>query len=160
MNRFLDIPYRYAEGGARISLYEIRREDQIFSYHSEQIWTHFHVGRLWRMITERPSLYEAMSVTLIEADMRTIVASRGIETEHLDRIGPDGPGILCTLPNGESIVVDGNHRYVKRWRLGLRKMDFWDLTEEQCKPSILDVPTDLMAYLVEEHRKRQNAVRR
>lgn len=90
MNRYLDIPYRHAEGSARISLYDIRQEDQIFSYHSEQIWTHFHVGRLWRMITERPSLYEAMSVT----------------------------------------------------------------------PSILDVRVDLMAYLVEEHRKRQNAVRR
>lgn len=36
----------------------------------------------------------------------------------------DEPGIGCLFPDGGTLTVDGNHRLVKRWELGLRTMVF------------------------------------
>lgn len=49
-------------------------------------------------------------------------AKRGIEQHRLDRITArvlkHNPIIMAEMPDGSSLIIDGNHRYVKAWMLG------------------------------------------
>lgn len=47
---------------------------------------------------------------------------RGIETHRLDRLNPEhllDPMIFLTQNDKSHLLVDGNHRYVRHWQLGI-----------------------------------------
>lgn len=148
---FLDIPYRYVEGHARISPAIIRFEDQIYSHKIGDQYHHWHVGKLHKMIVADELKPEALTIRLKADQLQYILEHRGIEGWYLSRIGPKllrSPGILITWRDDDTdILADGAHRFVRRWREGLRDMRFFRITEEQARPAVLNVDGPLLEWV-------------
>lgn len=86
-----------------------------------------------------------------------VIRNNGIEMDHLDRMSradADDPGIILLWADGRETIIDGNHRFVKRWQLKLPDMWFSVITEEQIKPFLLDFPDELAPQEVQEARAR------
>lgn len=144
------IPYKYGGGGHWIGP-ETDYGDETFSfvdYVTGEQW-HWHVLRLWQSIRAGQPPFDQVDlgeVDLGAADVDFIYRKHGIEDAGLLRLSAkklETPGIMCDLPDGTVVVVDGNHRYVRRYRDGLRSMKFYRLTEPQWRTALLDIPEEI-----------------
>ncbi len=148
------LPYKHQIGGVLITPGVVREDQQIFSHCSlpEGVYRHFDVGCLIRMArTAPPFTYATIAVRLLDEDAARIASCSGIERPHLDRLKThrlQEPGIMVLMPDGTTILVDGNHRYVRRWQMGLKTMSFVRFTEAQARRSLLAIPDELSASLV------------
>jgi hypothetical protein len=139
------LPYRHDAGGNTIDAETRDYQDQMFSHHDpdDGRLRHFHIPKLKRLIAQNKLPLATFPVNLEEVDF--VLANRPIDETHLaQRISDEflnEPGIICLFPDGSQLIVDGNHRFVKRGRLGLSSMDFWLVPEEIWQKSLLNVPS-------------------
>jgi len=138
------IPYLHREGGVHASL---RIPDPTKQIHTHidllGVQRHYYVPDLIAMTLAEPMRYELVRYQVDAKQAGHIVAYHGIELSHLTAISSlrlDVPGIIVSFPDGTEIIVDGNHRYVKRFSLGKTAMAFWRIPEEQAKQSMLNLP--------------------
>jgi hypothetical protein len=75
---------------------------------------------------------DALEFSMCESALTTALvehvrANNGVEVEHMARLTAadlERPGILVLWPDGNSTVIDGNNRLVRRWDDGLRTFRF------------------------------------
>jgi len=126
-------PKLYKEDG----LPHIDPFDQVFTYNrtdtGEQL--NFNVSLMDRLRKEHPNWFWKQELPLDDTIYDLVMRGRGVEEYKVERLTPeqvDEPGIGVLLnddvdevaPN-QFVLVDGNHRLVKRFRAGLRGMDVW-----------------------------------
>ena len=94
--------------------------DQIFSHEDlDGVVRHFNASAMLRGVVREVVPATFYRITLEEELIDHLVSNHGIEEHHLDRaLDLEEPVLMVEFSDGKSLVIDGNHRLVKRWRLG------------------------------------------
>lgn len=145
------IPYKHRTGYTETS--EVPDyTNQIFTHIEDGGFTRvFHVRVLEQIIADGLPASQRLPMVISPEQALYLYANAGVDRTWVAQMPQrrvDLPGIICILPDDKMILVDGNHRYIRRWQEHYDAMDFWVLTEAQCAPSILDVPDHVSARLV------------
>lgn len=112
---------------------EHRDTDQVFSYYHDNKMLHFNVSLLARLHEKMPAEFRKITMDLNDANYTLCMEHRGIEEPKIQALQPKQlrePGYAVLFGEGLFTIVDGHHRLVRRWRGGVRVMDFW-VTDEQ-----------------------------
>jgi hypothetical protein len=110
---------------------EHQDRDQVFSYyHGEHggEMMHFNVSLLGRLRKQMPNEFRRITMDLDEAIYNVCMDHRGIEEPRVVALTPTQlrePGYGVVFDGPSFTIVDGHHRLVRRWRGGVRVMDFW-----------------------------------
>jgi hypothetical protein len=138
------LPYKHAAGGAWLSTVPGHNQ-QVFNHWDTEdlIHRHYDVAAMKRLISTAASgTFEMINVVLEAKNINFVMNHAGIEHAYLERMTKahlEIPGIMVLLQNGDCVVVDGNHRYVRRHQLNMGEMKFVRMTEEQAKITLLDI---------------------
>jgi hypothetical protein len=139
------IPFLYRSGGISISLTDARPNDQLYSHldTSNGEWRHYHVLSLHHLAKSKPKFCRRITVELIPEQVEFIRKTGGVERKHLQTLTQQRlqePGIMVLLSGETCILVDGNHRYVRRYDDGMKTMDFIQIDEIGARQALLDLP--------------------
>lgn len=107
---------------------EHREGDQVFSYHHGGGLLHFNASLLARLRGQMPDEFRRITMDLTSTEYDLCMNHRGIEEARVAALTPDmlcDAGYSVILPTGAYTIIDGHHRLVRRYRCGLREMDFW-----------------------------------
>lgn len=148
------IPFVHSDDVFTVRLGSRDPTDQVFTYQALNeddspagAMIHVAVGKLRREIARNPRAFRQKEYAVVPEQAVHVIEHNGVEMGHLDRLSEraaEHPGILLEWNDGTETIVDGNHRYVKRWQLGKETMWFTIVTEEQIKPFLLDFPDELV----------------
>lgn len=108
---------------------EHRETDQVFSYYHGEKMLHFNVTLLSRLRGWMPAEFRRITMDLDQKVYDLCLTHRGIEEDKIAALTPKslrdpGYGVLFD-DDGSFTIVDGHHRLVRRYRGGVRVMDFW-----------------------------------
>jgi hypothetical protein len=143
------LPFLYDTDGARISTAHLDHTNQVFSHVDNDDGTerHFHIPKLQRLADEKVKGVELIEFGIIAPHVQFVIDNRGVDEFHInERLTDDmleKPGLMCAWPDGTQLVVDGNHRYVARFRRGKPHMAFWVFPEAVWRRSLLTWVTGL-----------------
>jgi hypothetical protein len=105
--------------------------DQIFSYYHGDTMLHFNATLLARLHKQMPGEFRRITMDLAEDTYELCMTHRGIDEAKVSALPPKSlrdPGYGVFFDDGLFTIVDGHHRLVRRWRGGVRVMDFWVTT--------------------------------
>jgi hypothetical protein len=126
--------------------------DEIFTHVDEDGTTrHFNTSAMMRAVIERKVKPDLATCPLTEGLIRHIEQNHGVEEPNIEQL-PDRvleiPVLLVRFNDTTDLLVDGNHRVVKRWRKGLKDVRALLFTEAQAQPyMVTDVGSE---YPLEE----------
>jgi hypothetical protein len=119
-------PEEEAEAAAwfRSPGYEATKYHEIFTHvdHLEREIRHFNATDLYRDILAGKVNYSVFVVPFTGSDYLRIVNDNGVEEPRVDRLTYNicrRPILVAQFPQGEHVLIDGNHRVVRRFREGL-----------------------------------------
>jgi len=107
---------------------EHRDTDQVFSYYHGDRMLHFNATLLARLRAQMPDEFRRITMDLDERVYRLCTENRGIEEPKIAALRPRDlrePGYGVLFEDGTFSIIDGHHRLVRRYRGGVRVMDFW-----------------------------------
>jgi hypothetical protein len=114
---------------------EHRETDQVFSYYHNLMdgtnavsLLHFNASLLARLHQQMKPEFRRITMDIGQAGYDLCMKHRGIEEAKVERLTPSqlrDPGYGALFPDGSFTIVDGHHRLVRRYRGGVRVMDFW-----------------------------------
>lgn len=105
-----------------------RPTDQVFSTYQNGQLMHFNASLLRRIRERVPEGFRRITMDIGKGEYSLCMNHRGIEQAKLDKLTPNDlrePGIGVLFDEGTFSIVDGHHRLVARYRMGLRTMDFY-----------------------------------
>lgn len=130
---------------------EHRDDDQVFSYYHGDGMLHFNVTLLARLHKQMPDEFRRITMDLTQENYDLCIKHRGIEEPKITNLTPKQlrePGYSVVLGNGLFTIVDGHHRLVRRWRGGVRVMDFWITHRPVWEHCLVPYGTEAEAELV------------
>lgn len=95
--------------------------DEIFSHEdNEGVTRHFNPSAMLRAIIDLKVFPICQMIDLSTDLVESIESNHGVEQDRLDKILDrlDNPIVIIKFEDQTHLVIDGNHRVVKRWRLG------------------------------------------
>lgn len=107
---------------------EHRETDQVFSYYHGDRMLHFNATLLARLHKAMPAEFQRITMDIGAAEYNLCMNHRGIEEPKVAALRPADlrePGYAVLFEEGSFTIVDGHHRLVRRYRGGVRVMDFW-----------------------------------
>jgi hypothetical protein len=123
------------------------KQEQVFTHYeiATGITRHIHVTRLWQAINDGRLEVESRMMGIPEELYQHICEHQGIERSHLVNITLDDaayePALIVEFEGGDEndrhVLVDGNHKIVRAYEMGLRR-----------RPALFIASTDLEPYLV------------
>jgi hypothetical protein len=128
--------------------------DQVFTFTAFDTneTVHVNVSKLSRALHENdvPKARFGMMV-LYEELHQMILKQQGIERDHLDSIPLDDvafePAIVVEDKNNTHIIVDGNHKIVKAYEIGLRRRPAFFVPRESLTPFLYEIPESVSRVL-------------
>ena len=97
---------------------------------------------------------ERVVFQIVKADVDLIIRSRGVDLEYAKRLTTEQllrPVVAIYNPaDGTTLTVDGHHRYVRWWQLGLRKGMMYRYHPGEWEPYLLRLPPEQSAALRRE----------
>ena len=129
---------------------EHRETDQIFSYYHGEVMLHFNASLLGRMRDRMEKEFRRITMDLDVGVYDLCMKHRGIEEPKVERIRPidlRAPGLGVLFEDGSFTIVDGHHRLVRRWRGGVRVMDFWVCPPATWEHCLVHYPPELEKFL-------------
>lgn len=145
LNSKFYIPYLYDKG--HLVLARDNTPGQIFSHIETDtgFQRHYDVSKLGKIVAAGPP-GTTIAIYAVQPELANFLLEHsGIEQPRLDRLTPSNiaePGLMIHLADGHDIIVDGNHRYVRRHQIGLETMSFFVLTEAAARPALLAIPSE------------------
>lgn len=127
-------------------------EDQVFSYHQGDSMLHFNVSLLARIHKQAPKQFRRITMDLDEQVYDLCMVHRGVEENKVSALKPSQlrePGYGVLLEDNSFVMVDGHHRLVRRWRGGVRVMDFFVTNKLMWEHCLVHYPPELEAFLAE-----------
>ncbi len=107
---------------------EHRDTDQVFSYYHGNKMLHFNATLLARLHQQMKPEFQRITMDIGDAEYDLCMKHRGIEEDKVTKLSPADlrePGYAVVFEDGFFTIVDGHHRLVRRYRGGVRVMDFW-----------------------------------
>lgn len=141
----LYLSFLHDAGGVRINTTRMDYANQGF-IHTDPTGAkrHFFIPKLQCMADEGIKGIRLVEFGLLEDQMQSVIENQGIEEYHVNTRLTDEilekPGLMCEWPDGSQLVVDGNHRYVARYRRGKSFMAFWIFPESIWRRALLVSP--------------------
>lgn len=108
--------------------------------------------------THRCLEVKRINVKIDQAHIDVIIARRGIETPRLNRLKDewrDKPILAALMHDGTFLVIDGNHRILKRWQAGIKNVNAYVFTCPFWESFIIDkyLKKEFVGKLVESTEK-------
>lgn len=125
-------------------------DDQVFSYYHGDKLLHFNVSLLARMHKKMPDEFKRITMDITDREYGLCMEHRGIEEPKVRALHPRQlrePGYMVMFEDGSVSMVDGHHRLVRRYRGGVRVMDFYVTPETIWKNCLVEYPPELEALL-------------
>lgn len=100
--------------------------DEVFSHTSpDGVVRHFNTSAMVRALFQRKVTPACAVCPLTEGLVSHIRKNHGVEEHHLSSVDSklDTPILLVEFETGETLLVDGNHRVVRRWDKGFKTVD-------------------------------------
>jgi hypothetical protein len=122
--------------------------DEVFT-HADEDGTirHFNATRLFAAIVYgKVADFELISFDLTLDQYEFMMAHRGVEEPRVARLREpylSAPGVLCHLPTGRQLLIDGTHRFVRRYRDGLRLMLAFLVPESEWCRYLVHMPPEI-----------------
>lgn len=114
-------------------------------------WAFVDLASKYRFIFDIGAMKSAIAANLMRYQVGTahlsfewyinVMNNGGVEQDHVDRIDKrrlECPGINLIWSDRTQTLADGSHRYVKRYRAGLRTMRIIQVTTANWRPFLLD----------------------
>lgn len=129
------------------SLISRHSEREVFSYDSPRLGPFaVDVTGLKEGIAKRAVPFNMYRMTLSEEWVTKTIEHNGCDEAHISRIDPgdlEYPGIALMLaPDGDVVMIDGNHRLVRRWREGMTTFFFAMVTLPDALPYLAADPSE------------------
>jgi hypothetical protein len=133
------IHYKYDSGTTILPMTKPDYYNQRFTHIDEETGEirHFHIPKLRSLLNNWRVRLMTMAITEEQAEL--VITTHAVDERHLGNLAIDKPGIICEFPDTTQLLVDGNHRYVKRFRLGLKTMEFWSVPENIWRKCLLNI---------------------
>ena len=143
----LFVPYLHRRDGVWIDAVP-RPEQQVFTFQHRDTGKLYswHVAELLRLALRFPERVGHITVDLLPEQVDHVRRLNGVEPARLLQLTTkqlEVPGLFLKMPGGSDLLVDGNHRYVRRFDLGLPSMRFVQLHEPMWRLGLLNVPADI-----------------
>jgi hypothetical protein len=146
------VPYMDGSGDLEIDLSRIDYTKQVFSHLDDDgVQRHFDINKLYRIAAANPTSFPKLAMPITDQQAAHIMRYNGIEQSRVRAITPKRaiePGLVLQLDDNTHILLDGNHRYVKRYSMGRSHMRFYVFTEAEARPAMLLIPDDVGKYLL------------
>lgn len=145
----------YLAGGGYLEL-DFRKgfqpDQQIFSHIDDDgIHRHFDIPKLYRIAHANPEMFPVLTNVIDPELAERLKQIHGIEIQHLKTITAqraNEPGLILQFDDHSFLILDGNHRFVKRTAMGCTTMDFYVFDETEVKPAMLAIPSYLTTALI------------
>jgi len=130
-------------------IYDCLPTDELFSHEDLHGATrHFNASAMTRAVLANTVTPVFETLALYDDLVAHIEKFHGVEEPHLANLGSsiNNPIIVVEFPDGDNLVVDGNHRVVKRWRLGLKTVPAAIFKPGQWEPFLVtgvDIPREI-----------------
>jgi hypothetical protein len=125
-------PFEFNRVLSRSETHELSIERrEVFHFHEESIGElRFDVRGIKNAIIAGELPVEMYEMTLTQEYYQHILENGGVESDRLPSINIQraiAPGIIVLWPHGYSTLIDGNHRLVRSWQLGLRTFRYGEI---------------------------------
>lgn len=140
-------------------LHENQLTDQVFSF-KEPVngdgfvghrWLHINTSAILRDILARKVDAHPQYVPVDPDQADYVMRNHGVEAQHLARLTPkhlEVPILVLLFPPDYTVIADGNHRFVKAWKLGLPELPAFIVSQEQWEPYVItDIPQGMKCIL-------------
>lgn len=123
--------------------------DQIFTHRDDAmngLIRHFNASAIYRAIILQSISYERIRFPMDEEHYNVMMSSRGVEETRVKRLSRTDmltPVLVARMPCHTDLIIDGTHRYVKLWRLGIRELKGFYLQQTAWEPYLLTLPEEL-----------------
>jgi hypothetical protein len=115
--------------------------DEIFTHTDLQgVTRHWNTSAMVRAVFQRKVKPSLVNCPLTEDLIQHIEQNHGVEEPNISQLPDkvlDIPVVLVHFEDGQDLLVDGNHRVVKRWRKGLRNVDALLFQPKDWEPFLL-----------------------
>jgi hypothetical protein len=109
-----------------------------FYYASKNVTYRFNVRDIKDAIVAEKIAFRMFKATLTEKWQSLILRHGGVEEERIPLVrNVNRPGIVVLWPDGNSLLIDGNHRLIARWRRGLRSFRYAAVAFDDIRPYTL-----------------------
>lgn len=116
-------------------------KDQIFSHIDLRgVARHFNASAMTRAVLMGQVKPMPVVCDLYQELIDHTMAHGGIEEAHIENVAEtsEHPVLLVEFADGESLLVDGNHRIIWRWRHGLRNVKALVFKPGQWEPFLVE----------------------
>jgi len=147
------IPWLHRPGGLPLTTTKDYSQ-QIFTHKEDEtgIVRHWHVNTLQEMV-KLPRLFrhDKLLTSLAKKQVDFVRNNNGVNDTFLHTISKARlrePGILVMLPDVSYVVVDGNHRMVRRYDTGHLDMLFYTFTLQVAEHALLNIPPEMQKIML------------
>lgn len=134
--------------------------DQVFSYYHGEGMLHFNATLLARLHKQMPGEFRRITMDLEQVTYDLCMQHRGIEEDRVAALKPKSlrePGYGVLFNDNTFSIVDGHHRLVRRYRGGVRVMDFWVTNEDVWRYCLVPYTAEETEVIAEKVPGRVNA---
>lgn len=115
--------------------------DELFTHIDKHgVTRHWNTSAMVRAVFERKVQPHLAECDLTQGLIDHILQHHGVEERSLATLPEkvlEIPVVLAQFADGTSLLVDGNHRVVRRWRKGLKKVHAMVFSEDQWTPFLV-----------------------
>lgn len=122
----------------KITVHGASPTDHVFDHSSGR----YNVTQIKRAIAQEPELFGPVKLPIIKEWAEHLERNHGVEEEWvrgMSRIWRDEPIVVVMMPDEKMLVIDGNHRYVRRYRDGLTEVTAWVVAWETAQQFMVTV---------------------
>ena len=114
---------------------------------------HFAVNRIWEHVIKLFNNHDAQGLEALGVRACTspiikplydhLIKNGGVEEEHIanfPRENYDNPLLVCRWEDETTTIIDGAHRYVKRYRAGEHSFRYLSIPLSICEKFLVDLP--------------------
>src|SRR5574337_769114 len=105
--------------------------EELFEWTNGTTIYKFRISVMHRFLKDNPEYADSIHFTvIIEPDFaeNCIAKARGVDMDRINSLTKERlsePVIGCTLTDGSVLLVDGNHRYMRRYLDGYKTVDYF-----------------------------------
>jgi|GEM_PF-5376395 hypothetical protein len=109
-----------------------------FYYEDQNVTYRFNVRAIKNAIVDQKIPFAMFRATITEKWYGLICKHGGIEEERVAKVSDvNRPGLVVIWPEENSLIIDGNHRLVARYRRGLRFFRYAAIAFDDIRPYTL-----------------------
>jgi hypothetical protein len=109
-----------------------------FYYDSRNVTYRFNVRAIKDAIVANEIAFKMFRATITEKWQSLILRHGGVEEERIPLVRSlNRPGLMVLWADGNSLLIDGNHRLIARWRHGLRFFRYAAIAFDDIRPYTL-----------------------